>query len=138
MKTIINRRAWLLSILLGAAGCAHHQPGPGDIVPGSEFNANILDDGTKLFVFSVPMARPGKGGDIRREMDDDEAQMQRARREVSRPGPQAMQAMLAQNGYCREGYLVLEQYEHQRRYVTRGECRDGATEQDRERFPKQK
>jgi hypothetical protein len=137
MKIIIGRSAWLLGILL-AAGCAH-QPGPTDITPGSEFNANILEDGTKLFVFSVPLAHPGKGGggDIRREMGDDE-DMSRARREVSHPGPQAVQAMLAQNSYCREGYLVLEQYEQQRRYVTRGECRDGATEQDRERFPKQK
>ena len=137
MRTIIHRRAWLLGALLGAAGCAQHQPGPGDIVPGSEFNANILENGTKLFVFSVPMARPGRGGDVRREMDDEE-QMQRARREASHPGPQALQAMLAQNGYCRDGYLVLEQYEQQRRYVTRGECRDDATGQDRERFPQQK
>jgi len=134
MRTSIQRRAWLCGVLLAAAGCGH-KPGPGDVPPGSEFTADILADGTKLFVFSVPMARPGRGGDVRRELQDDD-EMQRARRQPSHPGPQALQAMLAQNGYCREGYMVLEQYEQQHRYVTRGECRDDASEQDRERFPK--
>lgn len=130
MKTITGFRVLLPFILL-ATGCAH-SPGPADVMPGSDFVANILDDGTKLFMFSVPMRRPG-GGDVR-DMDAGDGG-QHARREAPRPpGPQALQAMLAQNGYCREGYVVLEQYEHQHRYVTRGECRDGATDADRERF----
>jgi len=127
-----------LLCVLALAGCSH-APRASDVPPGSEFVANILDDGTKLFVFSVPMKRPGKGGDVRHEMSDDDGEMQRSRREgPQHPGPQALQGMLAENGYCREGYMVLEQYEQQHRYVTRGECRDGATDADRTRFPKQK
>lgn len=46
-------------------------------------------------------------------------------------------AMLAQNRYCRDGYVVLEQYEERTGYVIRGECRDSANENDRRLFSRE-
>jgi hypothetical protein len=120
-------------VLLGACS---HTPGPGDIPPGANFTTHILADSTKLFVYSTPQRggrehRSMRGGGAEREGGDMEQQRPRDNRRASQNG---LQAMLTENNYCREGYVVLEQYETRNQYVIRGECRDAATADDRARF----
>ena len=136
-KNFLRYSPLLIAVL--AAACSH-TPGPADIPPGADFTANILADGTKLFTFSTRLERGGGmfgGGSGRRgggREEGEDGEEQRQRRSPVKPNQQGLQAMLAQNGYCRDGYVVLEQYEQHNQYVTRGECRDAATDADRERY----
>ena len=51
------------------------------------------------------------------------------------PDPyEPLEALLELNRYCRDGYVTLEQYRMGMQQVIRGECRDDATEADRQRF----
>lgn len=113
-------------------GACSHTPSHDDIPRGATFNANILSDGTKLFVYR----QRGFGG------PPNEAELGATERGQRGPNTEQMQkiaqrgimAMLAENHYCRAGYMVLEQYEQQRSYVVRGECRDAAGASDREKY----
>jgi hypothetical protein len=123
-----------MSALLLACG---HTPSPRDIAPGASFTTEILPDATKLFVYTE-----------RRQMLDEEieemnelaARRGDARRPKVSPVRSAqalrrnLEAMLAQNNYCRDGYLVLEQYEERKGRVIRGECKDAASASDRQRY----
>ncbi|WP_237054733.1 hypothetical protein [Microbulbifer sediminum] len=48
---------------------------------------------------------------------------------------EGVKAKLAETGYCQEGYMELERVVTRGRLSLRGECRDGATDEDRKRFP---
>jgi hypothetical protein len=119
-----------LVIVLSACG---HTPSAADIPSGASFTATVLADGTKLFVYK----QPGFRG------PPDEAQVGPVERGQHGPTTEQMQktalrgivATLAENQYCRTGYMVLEQYPQQRNYVVRGECREPADQADREKFP---
>lgn len=119
--------------LLSIVGCSH-TPSAADIPAGATFTANILADGTKLFVyrqrgFGAPLPREGEvGAPEQRERGPTTEQLQKAAK-------RGVDAMLAQNHYCREGYMVLEQYQQQRAYIVRGECRDAVNADERARFP---
>ena len=45
-----------------------------------------------------------------------------------------LELRLADNGYCREGYIELDSYFSRGRSYIRGECKEGATEEDRLAF----
>jgi hypothetical protein len=42
--------------------------------------------------------------------------------------------LLLENGFCQQGFVTLDHYQVRGRAVLRGECREAATAQDRERF----
>lgn len=46
-----------------------------------------------------------------------------------------LEAVLEKNGFCREGYLLLGRFAGQNQYRLRGECKDLASDQDRQQFP---
>lgn len=122
----------ILGGTIAMLGACSHTPSPGDIPRGAMFNANILADGTKLFEyrqrgFGGPPNEAELGAVERGQRGPNSEQMQK----IARRG---VDAMLAQNHYCRSGYMVLEQYEQQRNYVVRGECRDAADASDREKY----
>lgn len=136
----IGRRLAVTVAVLWLSACAH-APSRNDIPPGAGFTTRILANGTKLFVYSQRLM-PGREGDSglddmpsgRGEGVDFDGDSGRQHRN---PGPTALrgaQAMIAQNHYCREGFLVLEQFEQQGRYIIRGECRDAATAAERTEF----
>lgn len=121
--------AWVAIVVL-AAGCAGKPPR--EIPAGADFSAEILADNTKLFTYSVRLERPqGRAAGMQRGRSLDDEPQPRPRQSDRRQG---LEAALAENGYCREGFLLLEQYERSDRYVMRGECRDAATDADRARF----
>ena len=136
-------RLFSLTACVALAACAH-APTPSDIALGASFTANILADGTKLFTYSE--RRLGRDEDMideRRERGMAGQGDERVRPPMSRSrSAQSLQrnlaAMLAQNHYCRDNYMVLEQYEERTGYVIRGECRDPATDSDRQLFPQSK
>lgn len=121
------------------SGCGH-TPTAADIPPGASFTANILADDTKLFVYS--QGGRGMGGrgpdgelpDARQEMPREGRDGRRGARAAPPDLQKAVTAMIEQNHYCRDGYMVLEQYEQHGAYIVRGECRDAATPADRQKF----
>lgn len=146
MFTILKSIPYLACASFAAAllsACAH-TPSADDIPPGATFTANILADNTKLFVYTQRFGRGGPARDEYAEIDGYEGRGRSSgggrergaeRSGVSQAAQKGVQAMLAQNKYCRDGYMVLEQYDQHGSYVVRGECRDAATADDRNKFP---
>ena len=125
-----------LSAVTLLAACSQ-APTADDIPPSARFTTRILDNGTKLFVYSQggrqqgSLGREGELPDARRDMPRDE---ERRKRVVAPDLDKGVTAMLTQNQYCRDGYVVLERYEQHGAFVMRGECRDAATAADRQQF----
>lgn len=135
-KTLLSRRVCGAALMLAVAACSH-TPEPGDIPPGANFTTHILDNGTKLFTYAVRQGRPGGGGGDGGMGGGGDRPEGGGMGRPSRSGRDTqlgLQAMLMQNTYCREGYVVLEQYETMNQFVIRGECREAANDDDRARF----
>jgi len=123
-----------VSVLLAACG---HTPSAQDIPPGANFTANILADGTKLFTFSTRLPhQPHEGGDntVRRDEGRPSDDRPRMHADMAQNNKKALQAMLLENGYCRDGYVILEMFEDRTGNVIRGECRDAASDGDRAKY----
>lgn len=116
--------------LLSACG---HTPTAADIPSGASFTATILADGTKLFLYKQPGFRGPPEED--RVGSLERGQRGPTTEQMQKIALRGVVATLAQNHYCRTGYMVLEQYPQQRSYVVRGECREPADQADREKFP---
>lgn len=92
---------------------------------GETLIPEISEDGTKFFVlerrYTAPV--PDQSGGRRQPAPDPSSAID-AR----------VERILEQTGYCRQGYFEL--YRERRRNVlrVRGECREAATERDRQRF----
>lgn len=144
------KRALLLTVVMavialcGACASKEKRPRP---EPVTQFNTHISADGTKLFVYRMEMPERESGGGQRgrpqgggmggrgappaqergsgrgeRGNDDDLLKQQ-------------VDLLIAQNRYCRNGYLVLDQYTGAGGSSLRGECREEASAEDRTRFP---
>jgi hypothetical protein len=116
IKTIII----LFAIILLNA-CA--SPGPA-IAFEDSFTTEISADSTKFFTYTRQFDKNSKSKNPRRDDKDRDTALQ-----------QSVQAKLDSSGYCRDGYLTLEHYEANGIARIRGECRDGANENDRTVFP---
>lgn len=123
------------------AACAS-SPSSSDIPGGTEFTTHILDDGSKQFVLKVH-ARGGNKEERVNARDHGDNCFPCApgeQRAGFRDGDRELdlkrvtKAVLAENQYCREGFVALEQYREARAQILRGECRDTATTADRTRF----
>lgn len=135
--TIMHR--WIALGVLGLCVTAcSHAPDASDIPPSVSFTTKILGDDTKLFTYTLHRGRsgPGEDDDILDASRGGDMRGGGPRRDApsSKTMLRGVEAILGQNNYCRSGYMVLEQYEQQRNYIVRGECRDGATREDREKF----
>ena len=132
---------FFLGVVMLVLEACSHTPSAGDIPPGAEFTTKILADDTKLFTYSVRVLRAGSnsdsddiGGDMPSRGSSGFAQSSSRRGPSEQSMLRGVEAMLAQNHYCREGFVVLEQYDEHGKYIVRGECRDAATGAERERF----
>lgn len=139
MHRFLNTR--MMAIVLAAvvlAACSS-APRPGSVPPGTSFAANILDDGTKLFTFTLHAQRPApavvRGADGLPNQQQQAEMARRMRGHMAEDARKGLHLMLQENGYCQEGYVLHELYEDRAGYVIRGECRDAASDADRARYP---
>jgi hypothetical protein len=121
--------------VLWLSACSH-TPSADDIPPGAAFTTKILADDTKLFVYSQRFARRGPGNGDGGDGSDEAPDRGGSGRseQMAKISLRGMQAMLAQNHYCRDSYVVLEQYDQHGSFFIRGECRDAANAADRSKF----
>ncbi|MDH4274727.1 MAG: hypothetical protein OEW08_06795 [Gammaproteobacteria bacterium] len=134
-----------------AAACASHQEK--DIFIEEAFVTNIKSNGIKIFVYNVMTGQVDKAvndgktlpGGSRRKKGKEAF----VRNGVDSPRPgyvathnpnhhqllKSLDIKLAETGYCRRGYLELDNFFDRSRSQIRGECKDGATQEDREKFP---
>ena len=132
-----NMCRWLVSgiAVLWLSACSH-TPSADDIPPGATFTTKILADDTKLFVYSQRFARRGSNA---AEGDDGLSEAPERggsgrSEQMAKSALRGVEAMLAQNHYCRDGYVVLEQYDQHGSYFIRSECRDAANAAERSKF----
>ena len=91
------------------------------------FATEISADGTKFFTYTRQFDQGSKSRGRRRDNKDKDTALQTS-----------VQEKLDSSGYCRDGYLALEDYEANGIERIRGECRDGASDNDRTLFPNQR
>ena len=106
------------------------------------FVTDIRSNGIKFFNYTVTVSRPsgsrsgtgrgkrgaggGKQGGGSAGRPDRESMMKGVEEKLD--------VRLAETGYCREGYIVLGRRIDRGRSFIRGECKEGATADDREKF----
>lgn len=120
---IIKNLLWL-PVLLVMVGCGNNMSkmqGVDEI-----FETEILDNDTKFFTFRLIRRTPPSPGVMSAGRPGDDLTM--AYLEAR------LEANLAENGYCRDGYLELDSSLAISQTFIRGECREAATEADRQRF----
>lgn len=119
----------------------------------SEYNevleTEIVDNGTKFFTYRLIRKFPQDTSETRSldpNLNGNAGRGNRGSRSgTMRPsGPgmdvsfEAIEAQLelklAETGYCREGYLELDSSSINGQYAIRGECREGASDNDRRTF----
>jgi hypothetical protein len=113
----------LLLIPLLCLACARTPP-PGSV----RLNTLITPDGLKLFELALPPMGPpvvdARGTGKRPSPPPNEARML-----------SLLNTAMEETGYCREGFIILGRYAGETTSRVRGECRDRATEEDRQRYP---
>ncbi|MDH3830132.1 MAG: hypothetical protein OEV12_13110 [Gammaproteobacteria bacterium] len=104
--------------------CASSGPAPSF---EDSFATDISADGTKFFTYTRRLHKDAKTQGHRGKEKDADSALQKS-----------VQEKLDSSGYCRDGYLALEHYEANGIIRIRGECRDGASDNDRTQFPNQR
>lgn len=136
---IIKIVAAIVFSLFGA-GCGNNL----GKLPGVEeiFETEILENNTKLFTFSLAESHTNTAASA----VFDETGTQARHDSIARSGRDPrfnvtiqylrarVEMKLAENGYCREGYLELDAALAITQTFIRGECREAATERDIQRF----
>jgi len=109
--------------------------------PASErLDTQIAADGTKFFVFHRSYLRPTFEDRVPQRGSPSARQRQRegsgsiyAELEVE----ERLTAIMERTGYCQEGFFELYRQQTFNEFWVRGECREGATDADREQFSDQ-
>lgn len=111
-------------------------------------HTSITDNGSKMFVFQMVRASTEGSSRSGRHRSGPPADGGRGGKDGGRGGkrggmdPQkmllnaheALQQQLEETGFCREGYMTLDEKAERGLLAIRGECTETATEQDREEF----
>ena len=102
----------IVAVVLCLSACAG--TGPTKAFSDDEFSTEITSDGTKFFTYVRHLPKDSKPDKGLRE---------------------AVATKLETTGFCRDGYLRLENYHANGIARLRGECKEGASTHDREQFP---
>lgn len=141
---------YFLVFILFLTACASNQWKPSEV--DEIFVTDIKPGGLKIFNYSLTKTMPqangggkrgggrgagmhgggrgGKGGghgDMGGRKPDNESSMKQYFNDM-------LKLKLEKSGYCREGYIELDSYSGRGRLQVRGECEEGATEEDRIKF----
>lgn len=132
----------LMAVLLTLAACGGHSLRSDET---ETFSTRILDNGSKLFSYQLDTpsdsaARPTLVFDANENTDPNtppdmapySADDEKAR--IESRVLALMDDKLKASGYCRDGYVVSERSIGFRRSVVSGECRETATDEDRNQF----
>ncbi len=133
----------IITSLAVLAGCSNQRPDRPP--PNALFITDITADGSKMFEYQLlGRSDQGKqgGGQGRRPPPDGGQRGDSSRQGKGGGNDDRREAMLdrsleeklAETGYCREGYLVLERSTLRGSMTLRGECKEAATDADRESF----
>lgn len=123
-------------------GCASNTELPPLGPVTDEFSTQILDDGTKMFTYRIDMKRshPNAAAPDYGQL----AAMNRTRsnrRQDSGPSllelhmVENVKQLVKQTGYCAENYYELSRMVMREHAELRGECYEGASAQDKTKFP---
>ncbi|MCL1143074.1 hypothetical protein [Shewanella gaetbuli] len=145
------KRLLIISLLFGLAGCSAKKIDPMEFAGQfkDQFKTQIKGDGIKLFVYKAKLATASD-----RNIDDAMPHQQRInrRKQDARSYQREMQQRedflevwkqqvqigldktIAMTGYCQQGYIELSRYIEYERGEIRGECNEGATEDDIKKF----
>lgn len=100
----------------------------------------IMPDTSKMFVYRLrqPDGQPGEGVHIERSSFGGGDRGPRGGIDVSGSTPKRLEEnvtyVVQQMGYCRDGFLVIDSSISRFNMWLKGECREGATDEDRKRF----
>ena len=109
--------------VLCLSACASTEPAPAF---NDSFTTEITANGTKFFTYIRHIPKDARGGG-RGNGSKADTSLQLA-----------VEKELETTGYCRDDFLVLERYRANGITRIRGECRDGASDSDRTKFPNRK
>ncbi|MEH6557382.1 MAG: hypothetical protein V7459_05790 [Oceanicoccus sp.] len=143
MSRLLSLSLLVIAVVLSSA-CSSKKPRPEPVV---YFSTNITAEGGKFFVYRLEMpqrseqeggrrgSRPMKGGRPDGGRDGGPPPT-KDRKGGGREGDleQRVDSLLAENLYCRDGYVILDKYAGGGGVSLRGECKDAATPADRNRF----
>lgn len=142
-------KSWflILFVFLFLSGCASNQRKSPEVT--EVIATNITSNGLKLFSYSVTMSMPQKrkeglsrengrgarnGRDKSGGMDEVKSDRESTKNRMKQMIYEKLESKLIDTGYCREGYIVLDRYFDREQAQIRGECKEGATEEDRKNF----
>ena len=123
------------------------------------FATDIKENDLKVFTYKINVETPttgsrsgmrggggaGRGGGIGRggggrgsggtsQGGDQKPNFEHMKKELEEKTFSQLEAKLAETGYCREGYTTINSYFERGRSEIHGECNEGATKSDREKF----
>ena len=99
------------------------------------FHTEIAEDGSKRFRFTISVAEKQQRKSKRpsREKESSGSRHQKMEKRFH----DQLEQHLERTGFCREGYVVLDSNFSRSKGSIRGECRESATQQDRESLTSQ-
>ena len=146
MRKCLIKTLSTLFILSVIAGCAGKKTDPSDFEGKvkDRLKTDIRSNGTKLFTYKAKLASSSDSIDQMPHQQRVE-QAKWSKRSRSRPYEVdltdwtqqielGLSKTLDMTGYCREGYMELSRHIEADRGEIRGECNEGATQADRDKF----
>ncbi|MBB1271084.1 hypothetical protein [Shewanella sp. SR44-3] len=144
--------AILATVLMVMTGCAFNSVDPDDYVGKfrDRLHAEVLEDGLKLFTYTARLANPslipleerlpqdrpfGRSQDDYREYLIAQKNAQDERELWVRQVELGLEKTLEMSAFCRDGYHELNRFIDFDRAEIRGECKEGANDADRKKYP---
>ena len=149
MATVDANYCFLLILPLLLAACASNQWKPSEV--NEVFVTDVKSSGLKIFTYSLTKITPqASGSGERRGGSSGKGSGKRGGNGSGYGGKgggksadessmkpyfnKMLESKLKESGYCREGYIELTSYFGRGQLEIRGECEEGATEEDRIKF----
>lgn len=117
------KQVLLAAAVLCLSACASTDPAPAF---NDSFTTEITANGTKFFTYIRHIPKDARGGGRDNDSKADTSLQL------------AVEKELETTGYCQDDFLVLERYRANGITRIRGECRDGASDSERTKFPNRK
>jgi len=115
--------------LLGLAACTTETP----IELEDSLSTKIFNNGVKQFVYEVKLEGEGAGWGLAHQGNG--KKLSKMKRKLTENLYTGLDLRLQESGYCREGYYILEEdILFQSMATLKGECKEIATDQDKEQF----